>query len=138
MGGVPHRDDAGRPRARPRDHLDAGTLVAEQQPNLVHIVLDNGQHESTGGQPTSTATTDLAGVAAACGYRHVERATTPERLSDLLRERLVGPVFIHVPIHPGVTQKLPRPAMTPPEVAARFRRHLYDYATRHSSDNEVS
>jgi len=114
------------------------TLAAERPANVVHIVLDNGQHESTGGQPTSTATTDLAGVAAACGYRHVQRATSPERLSDLLRERLDGPLFIHVPIHPGVTQKLPRPAMTPPEVAARFRRHLHDYATRHSSDNEVS
>ena len=112
------------------------TLGAEQQPNLVHIVLDNGQHESTGGQPTSTATTDLAGVAAACGYRHVERATTPERLSDLLRERLVGPVFIHVPIHPGVAEKLPRPVITPREVAARFRRHLHDHATPDPSDRE--
>jgi phosphoglycerate dehydrogenase-like enzyme len=113
------------------------TLGAERPANVVHIVLDNGQHESTGGQPTPTATTDLAGVAAACGYRHVERASSAQRLSDLLRERLDGPLFIHVPIHPGVPQKLPRPAMTPPEVAARFRRHLRDQATRHSVDNEV-
>jgi phosphonopyruvate decarboxylase len=112
------------------------TLGAERPANVVHIVLDNGQHESTGGQPTSTATTDLAGVAAACGYRHVERATSAERLSDLLRKRLDGPLFIHVPIHPGVPQKLPRPAITPPEVAARFRRHLDDHATRQSSDHE--
>jgi phosphonopyruvate decarboxylase len=112
------------------------TLGAERPANVVHIVLDNGQHESTGGQPTSTATTDLAGVAVACGYRHVERATSAEGLSDLLRERLDGPLFIHVPIHPGVPEKLPRPAMTPPEVAARFRRHLHDHATRQSSDNE--
>jgi len=113
------------------------TLGAEHPANVVHIVLDNGQHESTGGQPTSTATTDLAGVAAACGYRHVERATSAERLSDLLRERLDGPLFIHVPIHPGVPQKLPRPTMTPPEVAARFRRHLHDHATRHSVADDV-
>ena len=112
------------------------TLGAERPANVVHIVLDNGQHESTGGQATSTATTDLPGVAAACGYRQVERATSAERLNDLLRERPDGPVFIHVPIHPGVPQTLPRPAITPPEVASRFRRHLHDHATRQPLDKE--
>jgi phosphonopyruvate decarboxylase len=38
--------------------------------NLVHVVLDNGAYESTGGQATTASTTSLPDVARACGYRH--------------------------------------------------------------------
>jgi phosphonopyruvate decarboxylase len=101
------------------------TLGAERPANLVHVVFDNRQHESTGGQPTSTATTDLAAVAAGCGYGRVERASTPGRLGELLhRSNDSDSLFVHVPIQPGVSQELPRPSIAPPDIAARFRDHL--------------
>jgi len=100
------------------------TLGAERPPNLVHIVLDNGQHESTGGQPTVTGPTDLAAVAAGCGYPRVERAASPDQLAAVLRDNGDGPVFVHVPISPGTQGALPRPEISPLEVASRFRAHL--------------
>jgi phosphonopyruvate decarboxylase len=44
------------------------TIGARAPGNLVHIVLDNGVHDSTGGQATVSAGVDFAGIALACGY----------------------------------------------------------------------
>src|SRR5262249_2326685 len=52
------------------------TLAARRPPNLVHLLLDNEQHESTGGQATVSRSADLAAVAAACGYPRVARTAT--------------------------------------------------------------
>ena len=100
------------------------TIGAENPPNLIHVVLDNGQHESTGGQQTVTDSTDLAAVAVACGYPVVERVTQPRDLARLVADHTSGSVFIHAPIHAGVQGNLPRPTISPPEVADRFRSHL--------------
>ena len=100
------------------------SIGAENPPNLIHVVLDNGQHESTGGQQTVTDSTDLAAVAVACGYPVVERVTQPRDLARLVADHTSGSVFIHAPIHAGVQGNLPRPTISPPEVADRFRSHL--------------
>lgn len=101
------------------------TLGAERPPNLLHMLLDNGQHESTGGQPTATTTTtDFARVAAACGYPRVERAVSVEDVASCV-DRATGDLwFIHVPIVPGTPKPLPRPLSTPNEVADRLRAHI--------------
>ena len=44
------------------------TIGAQAPANLVHVVLDNGVHDSTGGQATVSPIVDFAGVALACGY----------------------------------------------------------------------
>src|SRR6202000_1851017 len=44
------------------------TLGAYGPRNLTHILLDNGAHDSTGGQSTVSPQVSFAGVAAACGY----------------------------------------------------------------------
>ncbi|HEU4420521.1 MAG TPA: phosphonopyruvate decarboxylase [Planctomycetota bacterium] len=104
------------------------TLGCERPANLVHVVLDNGQHESTGGQRTVTNTTDLAAVAAACGYPVVQRAATPDQLMAQLGGHKSGLAFIHAPIRPGIADKLPRPSVSPAEVAERLRAHVADTA----------
>jgi phosphonopyruvate decarboxylase len=100
------------------------TLGHELPPNLLHLVLDNGRHESTGGQATVSATVDFCGVAAASGYPVVQAAGEPARVQALVADRAPGLRFIHVPTRPGVAPGLPRPTVKPPEVAARLRRHL--------------
>ena len=110
--------------------LDAKLAELRQKhgrpPNLIHVLLDNGQHESTGGQGTVTPMTDLGGVAAACGYPNVDRVNTPEHLARLLETVGEGLRFVHVPIRPGIAGKLPRPHLSPASVAARLRSHLSD------------
>lgn len=100
------------------------TIGHTATPNLVHILLDNACHESTGGQLTVSNSIRLASIASACGYPVATTLNDPDALADMLRMAPSGPVFIRVRIKPGVPEKLPRPASTPAEVTARLRRHL--------------
>ncbi len=100
------------------------TIGAARPNNLVHILFDNGMHESTGGQATVSHTVDFCAVAAACGYATTQRVTTPHVLANRLGEQGPGPHFVHLPTRPGVPAGLPRPTVTPAAVAQRLRRHL--------------
>ncbi|MEU8231223.1 phosphonopyruvate decarboxylase [Actinoplanes sp. NPDC048967] len=99
------------------------TTATHGPENLVHIVLDNGVHDSTGGQRTLSAAVDVAAVAAACGYAQVHRCHGLADLTEALHSALngPGPSFIHLPIEPGSHSPLGRPRVTPSEVARRFR-----------------
>lgn len=105
--------------------LGALATIGRLRPkNLVHVLLDNERHESTGGQATVADTTDLALVAHACGYPAVHRAPTVADLERILRASGDELSFVHVKIRPDENVKLPRPAETPAEVARRFRAWL--------------
>jgi phosphonopyruvate decarboxylase len=102
------------------------TIGAYAPKNLIHVVLDNGVHDSTGGQATVSASVDFARVAAACGYAAAASADTVEGFAGWLKEALgrPGPHLLHLRIAPGSLEKLGRPTVTPQEVARRFRRFL--------------
>lgn len=100
------------------------TLGTERPPNLLHILLDNGMHESTGGQATVSRNVDFCALAAAAGYPRVMVASDPDELREHVDWRAAGLRLVHVPICPGVADDLPRPATAPAEVAARLRQHL--------------
>jgi phosphonopyruvate decarboxylase len=100
------------------------TVGFERPPNLVHVVLDNGRHESTGGQATVSGCVDFPALAAASGYPDVTATGSPESLQALLADRRPGLRFIHVPTLPGVPAGLPRPTVRPPAVAERLRAYL--------------
>jgi phosphonopyruvate decarboxylase len=102
------------------------TIGSRAPGNLVHVVLDNGVHDSTGGQATVSASVDFAAVAVACGYASgaacdsldgFERAMAAMRATS-------GPHLIHARIAPGSLDTLGRPTIKPPEVARRFRQFL--------------
>ncbi len=98
------------------------TVGYERPPNLVHVLLDNQMHESTGGQSTVSHSVDFCAIAAACGYPVTARATTPDEVASFLaRDGAPALSLLHVKIVPGAPEDLPRPTITPPEVAARFR-----------------
>lgn len=96
------------------------TLAYQRPANLVHVLLDNEAHESTGGQSTVSHSMDLAGVAASCGYERVARIATSGELETLLKDRTPGLRFIALKTRHGVPADLPRPAVTPREVARRI------------------
>ncbi len=102
------------------------TIGAQAPENLIHIVLDNGVHDSTGGQSTVSSNVEFAGVALACGYRSGTSADTLAGLEQALRDALAaqGPHMIHLRIMPGSIDKLGRPTVKPAEVARRFRTFL--------------
>ncbi len=49
-------------------HLGAMALIPASGAPLIHVVLDNGAHETVGGMPTVAGRLDLAGAALALGY----------------------------------------------------------------------
>lgn len=100
------------------------TIGGERLPNLLHIVLDNRVHESTGGQPTASGTLDFCAIAAACGYPVATTVKTPEALAHHVRTGGNELSFLHVPIKPGIEKGLPRPTISPPVVARRLEAHL--------------
>lgn len=102
------------------------TIGAYKPQRLIHILLDNGVHDSTGGQATASAGVDFAAVAAACGYGAAATTCSADGFTDALTHALAGagPHFIRVRILPGSLEKLGRPTVTPCDVARRFRRFL--------------
>jgi len=102
------------------------TVGAYAPANLVHLVLDNGVHDSTGGQATVSASVDFAAVALACGYRGAASCASLDGLETALRAAIAdpGPALIHLRIAPGSMEKLGRPTVGPAEVARRFRDFL--------------
>lgn len=98
-----------------------GSVAAADVGNLVHVVLDNEAHGSTGGQKTITDRVDLAALARASGYRHAERIA-PEDLEAALPEFLArrGPAMLLVKVEPGNVAGIARVSHTPPEITARF------------------
>jgi phosphonopyruvate decarboxylase len=103
------------------------TIGACAPGNLVHVLLDNGVHESTGGQPTVSPIVDFADAALACGYPSAYCCDSLDGFDRAFREALddgAGPTMIHVRIRPGSLDKLGRPTVPPYEVARRFKAFL--------------
>jgi phosphonopyruvate decarboxylase len=94
--------------------------------NLIHIILDNEAHESTGAQPTVSRSTDLAQVATACSYNRVFRSDTSTTLKAALNEALnaEGPAMIHVKVSIGSDDSLGRPTVSPVQVKTQFMGHI--------------
>lgn len=105
--------------------LGALAMLGDQRPsNLVHVVLDNGIHESTGGQATLSAAVDFCALAVACGYPSVVTASGADELGEQLLATAGQLGFIYVPTLPGVLDGLRRPTLAPSAVADRLRSHI--------------
>lgn len=106
------------------------TVGACRPRNLVHVLLDNGVHDSTGGQATVSPVVDFARVALACNYRAAWRCDSLEGFSECLRTAFAapGPSLVHMRILPGSMKDLGRPTVSPRDVARRFKAFLAEHA----------
>ena len=93
------------------------TIGTRNPSNMVHIVLNNGAHDSVGGQPTVGRQIDLCGIAKACGYGNVVKASTKEELDAILKDKNTFDklTFIEVLVRKGARKDLGRPKTTPQE-----------------------
>lgn len=95
-------------------HMGNMAIAAQMQPkNMVHVVFNNGAHDSVGGQPTVGLSIDLPAVARAVGYRQVCSVKTKEELQKALATVGEGPVFLEVQVRKGNRKDLGRPTTTP-------------------------
>lgn len=102
------------------------TIGHSRPKNLIHIILDNEVHESTGGQPTVSGCIDFAKIASACSYKAIFRCDTAVALKEIVKTALnsEGPVMIHVKIAKGSAPNLGRPTLTPIQVKKQFMRYI--------------
>jgi phosphonopyruvate decarboxylase len=99
-------------------HMGSLAIVGQsQQENLLHVVLNNGAHDSVGGHSTCAFAIDLAGVARACGYREIMVAADPQEVSRSFAYLLTcnGPSFLEIRLRTGARADLGRPRLTPSE-----------------------
>jgi len=65
-------------------HMGAMAVIgANKLKNLIHVVINNGAHETVGGMPTVAGSIDMVRIAKACGYPNAVRV---ENFEDLDRE----------------------------------------------------
>ena len=89
-------------------------MVANKAPkNYVHVVFNNGAHDSVGGQPTVGLKIDLPAVAKAVGYKQIISIDNKEDLKKQLSNLGEGPVFMEVKVKKGNRKDLGRPTTTP-------------------------
>ena len=83
--------------------------------NLKHIVLNNGAHDSVGGQPTVGFAVDLLNIARAASYEQAFRAQTCSELKASMRElkHSGGPSLLEIRVRRGSRKDLGRPTSTP-------------------------
>ncbi len=99
------------------------TVGAYAGDNFYHLLLDNGVHESTGGQATVSSMVDFAALAIASGYRDVRSSCGDQAaMTGFLNAR--SPALMYVRTSRGVPEGLPRPLVKPAQVARRLMRHL--------------
>lgn len=97
-------------------HMGTLALIGHNQPkNYVHVLLNNGAHETVGGMPTVSETVDYGKIALACGYRHAFLARNAQELEAVLKQadELQGPVWIEVKVSISSRADLGRPTTTP-------------------------
>ncbi len=83
--------------------------------NFIHIVINNGSHESVGGQPTVADSIDVVKIAEANNYVSAVSVSTPEALNDILTGivTLEGPALIEIKTKVGSRNDLGRPTIKP-------------------------
>lgn len=91
-------------------HMGSLSTIGHYKPkNLIHVVLDNEAHGSTGNQATTSSTTDFATIAKGCGYSNYYAAKDEKQLIHCLEDcsSKNGPSLLHVKINLD-DEKLPR------------------------------
>lgn len=98
----------------------------EQPSNLIHIVIDNGAHDSTGGQATQSEKIDFCDIAAACNYHNIYDVYTETDLAIALDEIYISNKlgFVRIRVKPGSIENLARPSIAPNENAIRIKKLL--------------
>ena len=101
-------------------HMGSMAIVANKAPkNYVHVVFNNGAHDSVGGQPTVGLKIDLPAVAKAVGYKATVSVDSKEELVKELStlnsqlSTIGGPVLLEVKVKKGNRKDLGRPTTTP-------------------------
>lgn len=101
-------------------HMGGMAIIGDYCPkNLVHIIFNNGAHDSVGGQPTVGQKIDVEAIAKAVGYTDVVSVDNEMALNCAMNHinsaSIEGTALINVNVHKGNRKDLGRPTTTPIE-----------------------
>ncbi|MEZ4743575.1 MAG: phosphonopyruvate decarboxylase [Bdellovibrionota bacterium] len=108
-------------------HMGGAAIIGSCKPrNLVHVILNNGAHESVGGQPTCALNIQFDKLSESLGYANYFHCTTIPELDKALDELedAPGPSLLEVKIKVGSRKDLSRPTTTPKENKLLFMDYL--------------
>ncbi len=109
-------------------HMGAFTMVSKiELPNFIHVILNNGAHESVGGQPSAGMDVNFTEIAKGSGYNTIgKHISTKEEISNTMKKLLSEekPSFVDIRIKKGLNGKLP-----PLEISS-YEKMINDFMTR--------
>ena len=111
-------------------HMGSLAVVGAGSGNLLgrfkHILLNNGAHDSVGGQPTVALQMDITALAKACGYRWAATCRSRFELGELLGQlnRAEGPALLEIRVQKGARSDLGRPTLSSAEIKTGYLAYL--------------
>jgi phosphonopyruvate decarboxylase len=108
-------------------HMGSMAVLGANKPkNMIHVVINNGAHETVGGMPTVAGNIDLVAVAQACGYPYAVSVDSFEKLdAELEAAKNRGCLsLIEVKCSIGAREDLGRPTTTALENKQNFMDYL--------------
>lgn len=108
-------------------HMGSLAIIGAHGPrNLRHLVINNGAHDSVGGQPTAGRHIDLPAVAAACGYAHATSVSSRDAVVETLRRMRgqPGPSMLEIRVASTPHTHAGRPTTTPLDNKLAFMKAL--------------
>jgi phosphonopyruvate decarboxylase len=108
-------------------HMGSLAIIGSVKPeNFIHIVFNNGAHDSVGGQPTVGLEIELPAIASSCGYLFTASVDENQALREILQSirTIKGPVLIEIKVRKGSRKDLGRPTATPIQNKEAFMRYL--------------
>lgn len=110
-------------------HMGALAIIGSRSPlNFKHIILNNGAHESVGGQPTVAFDIDLVAIAKACGYKRTFKTENNDELKEKINllKSSEGPALLEIRINKISKENLGRPNTKPIENKSKFMKYLLE------------
>jgi phosphonopyruvate decarboxylase len=99
--------------------MHMGSMVTagqSQAKNFKHLLINNGMHDSVGGQPSKGFEVDMVSIAKACGYAQARSVSSRDEIYEAMAELASttnGPTFLEVKVKGGSRPNLGRPTRTP-------------------------
>ena len=97
-------------------HMGSLAIVGNKAPkHYVHVVFNNGAHDSVGGQPTVGLKIDLPAIAKAVGYKVTYSVDNKADLEPILKQvnSFESPALLEIKVKKGNRKDLGRPTTTP-------------------------
>lgn len=110
-------------------HMGALAVIGTNKPeNMVHIVINNGAHETVGGMPTVASKIDLIAIAKGCGYPNAVSCKDLDEFDRELRNAKERNElsFIEIKCNLGARKDLGRPTTTAKENKEAFMKNILE------------